>query len=236
MGRHDISSQYVENHFGSMYLTVIALIQGIALATIAEQFFAGSASGQGVDCHRYVFSGLVVFAIWHHFMYGAAFLNWWPSAFDSFIPFGLGASEFAMIQLLNNEDLSRWILATVVLGLFASAAYLNAAVRIRASLFSHLMSDTDATMHVRHVRWCHGVASTLCLVLALCAAVFVRVSQPHRWLMLAPYLLGTHIVVYEFAYTLKIKPFFRRAIGEADNLVAERSEGLRRINMRSATR
>lgn len=60
----------VESIFPGLYLTLIALIQGIALAKLVDKINEPSVVLNQVVWLQITVTGMTIFTIWHHYMYG----------------------------------------------------------------------------------------------------------------------------------------------------------------------
>lgn len=82
-----------------MYLTLLAIIQGVALAALFAKI------DSLLDRHRFhapellmaITIFLTIVALWYEYQMGVMFYNWTAELFDAFIPFMFGVFEFAMI-------------------------------------------------------------------------------------------------------------------------------------------
>ena len=100
----------VEGYFPSIYLTIIALIQGIALSTLAGNFIQEINTGfssSDPNCYvKYIIVSTTIFLTWHHYMYGIIYLKWLPGVFDTLIPLSLGATQFIIAGIYGMQEIN----------------------------------------------------------------------------------------------------------------------------------
>lgn len=209
----------MEGYFPSMYLTVIALGQGIALALLFSPFGLSTSLVLKLNWPKYVVSIIVVLAIWHHYMYGSIFTRWFPDLRDSFLPIALFGSEIFLI-LTTTENLSRdlWPHSIWVLSLFSCLAYANAGYRCDPNFFTRLTSE-DAKLHCRNIRTVHGYyASTFCGILTFVCFFFAIIGQQPKWYSKAIMVIFIiHFTTFEIIYIWRVKKFFRQALRNNDS-------------------
>ena len=210
LSKSNNEAEHLEGYFSSMYLTIIALAQGIAVALLAVPFIESISSGS-FDWSKYAISLVVVLAIWHHYMIGSIFTRWFPDIRDSLLPIALVGSEIFMIETtINKIPATLWIHSIWVVAFIGCLAYANAGYRCDPILFSRL-SLKDSERHCANIKITHGYyAATFCGVislLTLCLAIFEKVPEWYSKLMLLLFIC--HIIVFEIIYSFLVKPFFR---------------------------
>jgi len=91
----------VEDSFRDVYLTLVSIIQGVALGYLV-QVIGPDYRSLGVD-HGARGAAIVAFivAVWQEYMVGATTQAWIPGVLDSLAPFLIGVGEFLMISALS---------------------------------------------------------------------------------------------------------------------------------------
>lgn len=122
----DQLQQRISGLFPAGYLTLISIIQGVALAILFEQVkqdvFSGSsfsyrftAASQALG----VFFAIVM--ITHRYFMLTAMERWMPTHADTFLPYALGSGEAVMALMIGNN--AGWWIALSVLLLAASVSF-----------------------------------------------------------------------------------------------------------------
>jgi len=96
----------VEDSFRDVYLTLVSIIQGVALGYLV-QVIGPDYRSLGVD-HGARGAAIVAFivAVWQEYMVGATTQAWIPGVLDSLAPFLIGVGEFLMISALSASSVS----------------------------------------------------------------------------------------------------------------------------------
>jgi hypothetical protein len=91
-------AELVGSHFPTIYLTVISLLQGIALSIIVPNFITYLDIVENpwshVEVIPMVLMLLIIFIVWHHYAIGIFFLRWFPNIIDTIIPFVVSIGQF----------------------------------------------------------------------------------------------------------------------------------------------
>ena len=216
-------ADFVNTYFGSIYLTIIALLQGIALFQLVPYLIDYFTSQQIRIANLYTVQLflmlLIIFVVWHHYVNGILYLRWFPNIIDALIPFAISISEFFMMSFLkydyktSNINLHMWLQTFACFLIFGSIAYFAAAIRHQADLFTNMMDKKAAMIHGRNIRRFYkraGVAMTL-------QALFsILILITHRdwllWLSLLFFVL--HIIISEYFHIRHIHPAFDKGISE----------------------
>jgi hypothetical protein len=191
----------IEGHFPAIYLTIIALVQGIALSELVKS---------ALDCamlDRFYIAFAVVFLVWHHYMYGVIYLRWFPGMLDTFLPLLLGVTQFLSISAVKEDNPFKWLFFLSLFFFSGALAYLNAAVRAKSMLFYHYGNEISIK-YSKLIFRCHVSASAICLLqfFLICLIAFNIVN--YVWIYLVAVLLIVHITGYEIYYLRKIKPHY----------------------------
>src|SRR5688500_10214080 len=95
------------NYFGAIYLTVISLLQGIALSQLVPEiityFEIAESPWRNIHLIPFLMMLMIIFVVWHHYAIGIFFLRWFPNIIDTFIPFIISIGQFFLISFLNIE-------------------------------------------------------------------------------------------------------------------------------------
>lgn len=116
----------IEGSFREIYLTLMSIIQGVALGVLYQTISDDRASMGPVEWARAAYILLIAVVIWQEYMIGATAWAWVPTVLDSAAPFALGATEFALIFELRAASGPFFVAASVLLtaGVVASCNYL----------------------------------------------------------------------------------------------------------------
>jgi hypothetical protein len=106
--------------FATIYLTLLSIIQGVALADLANVVASGYSQFTVVQWLLVPMNFFSIVSIWNHFMADAISMEWIPSFSDAVLPFCFGAVELVLNHALL-LGLTVWLIG------MASAATLEAA-------------------------------------------------------------------------------------------------------------
>src|SRR5690349_14552429 len=151
------------------FITIISIIQGVALALLAQNTFAKPSALVVVQSVTLM---LVFVAVFYFYLTMSVMLRWAPSFLDSFLPFAIAGLEIPPAFFLGNAaGWSMWLAAlwfVIVAGLWTTAKW---------SPPSHF-----GRRRLAHTRWhqlqhelqliasCGGFALAICGLLAAAAA------------------------------------------------------------------
>jgi hypothetical protein len=216
-------SELVGNYFGSIYLTVISLLQGIALSLLVPlivRFFDKSPNPL-TDYHLVplLLMLLIIFIVWHQYAIGIFYLRWFPNIIDTAIPFMISIGQFFLIYFMTFEHspdemrLHEWHIGFIIFMLCGCVPFFAAAARLDGRLFTNIMFPEAATEHERRVRQFHTLAGWMTLGQGLIALLLLLV-QNHSLLWVSLILFVMYLIFTEY-YTLKfIKPHFEKSMDE----------------------
>lgn len=233
MESNKIEYDLVENHFSAIYLTMIALIQGIVLSTLAggigEDIMQSVQQIEGQSDNnlyflyiflkeypweRYITAFLVIFLVWHHYMYGVIYLRWFPGVLDTLLPLLLGITQFLSIRMIRESNPSMWLFFLSLFFLFGALAYSNAAIKTKAPFFSCYFGNEISIKYSKLITRTHGLAGISCFFLSiLILLATLRGMNQVGWIAV---LLIVHISLYEIFYLMKIKPYYIFMLKEKD--------------------
>jgi hypothetical protein len=146
-------AELIASYFPTIYLTVISLLQGIALSQLVAIIltYLGIVENPWTDIHilPLLLMLLIIFVVWHHYAIGIFFLRWFPNIIDTIIPFAISIGQFVLISYLNiktsvtDMQMEPWMTGFAIFQLLGSGAYFSAAWR-RTDLFANIMSIENA--------------------------------------------------------------------------------------------
>ena len=218
-------SELVGNYFGTIYLTVMSLLQGIVLAQLVPSIirYTELATDPWRDVHLLplVLMLLIIFNIWHHYAIGIFFLRWFPNIIDTIIPFMISLAQFFLVSYLdvndsvNDIDVTAWMKGFAVILLLGCFAYFGAVWRLDADLFTNIMSKENAVIHVIISRKFYKLAGFAVLFQGLFALLIVFL-QKETWLLFSLIFLVIHLILSEYWLLRSVKPHFIKAMDELE--------------------
>jgi hypothetical protein len=143
---HRVLHHKMKDSFAANCLTVLSVIQGVALADLASVAGAGYKQFTLVQWLLVVLTFAILITIWDAYMQQSLIYEWVPDIRDAAIPFAFGALELALNHTIN-LSLSAWLLAFALLSGLVTLANWHAIRRARkedenARLLSLLGSQT----------------------------------------------------------------------------------------------
>lgn len=129
----------IMNSFSAMYLTMISIVQGIALGILFYKVSALVSSGAIFSTFAMTAYALItivttfIFIIltWHSYFWLAAVARWVPLIWDSILFFIFGAFEFMLIESLSSLDTFAWFYLFAIVGFVGGVQYLYNSKRLR---------------------------------------------------------------------------------------------------------
>ena len=218
-------SELVGSYFGTIYLTVISLLQGIVLSQLVPNIikYTELTDNGWSDIHLLplVLMLLIVFTIWHHYAIGIFFLRWFPNIIDTVIPFVISIAQFFLLSYLdiNNSvtdiEITAWTKGFAAILVLGSFGYFGAAFRLEAELFTNIMSRRSADTHVRISKRYYTLAGIAVLCMGLFAILIVLLQKEQLlWISLVIFLM--YIIVSEYFLLRSVKTHFVKALDEFD--------------------
>jgi hypothetical protein len=216
-------SELVGNYFGSIYLTVISLLQGIALSLLVPlivRYFDISASPL-TDHHLVplMLMLLIIFTVWHQYAIGIFYLRWFPNIIDTLIPFMISIGQFFMIYFVTFEQsidemrLVPWTAGFSIFLIAGSVPYYAAALRLDAELFTNIMFYPAAVEHVRRCRQFYMLAGSMMLFQGVFAMIMLLIgAEQLLWVSLL--FFTAHLIITEYLTLTSIKQHFIKAMDE----------------------
>jgi hypothetical protein len=197
--------------FVPAYLTLISIIQGVALATIAGQVEAGYPR---FDVVAWILVGVTLLtyvAVWNEYVQAIATYVWLPNLTDAVVPFVIAVLELFLghFAVLGVAGLQGFVLVQAVTFFAGAGAFMQLAVRAGSP---RAEADNRDVHHIldrhRTARIAQCVDSGL-IGLALWAAS--DVARLERYALVAALAAG----VLEVAYLLGSVPYWNRVLAYA---------------------
>jgi hypothetical protein len=120
-GHHLLVKQRLKDSFSLVYLTLLSVIQGVALADLALIVGAGYQQFTVVRWLLVLVNLGVVITIWHTFTMHITLWCWIPDLRDTVIPFMIGAVELVFNHTIS-LSLSAWLFMMVIIASMAILA------------------------------------------------------------------------------------------------------------------
>lgn len=129
---HDFRTKFLNRArgaHGSVYLTLISIVQGAILGYLLSF----------VDAHRNIgtigwllasITFIIVVLTWNEYVMGVITFDWVPDLLDSFIPFSLGISQYLLVNTIRDNP-TNWFFAQAVFSAVTFTAFLNMYVKAR---------------------------------------------------------------------------------------------------------
>lgn len=111
---HQVLHHRLKDSFAPTYLTVLSVIQGVALADLSSVVVAGYQQFTIVQWPLVVFTFMVLIIIWNQYAMQSSSVHWVPDFRDSAFPFMFGALEL-MLNHTIRLSLSAWIVVLAAL-------------------------------------------------------------------------------------------------------------------------
>jgi len=107
----------VNNYFIQIYLTIIALLQSVALGNLVPHLISYFTSSRNsffnVHTPPLLLTLLIIFIVWHHYVYGIIYLRWFPNILDAVIPFIISITQSFLIAFVEpqntGDNMHQWI-------------------------------------------------------------------------------------------------------------------------------
>jgi len=213
----------IGSHFPTIYLTVISLLQGIALSQLVPNIITYVEIVDNPLSNIYALPLalmlLIIFIVWHHYAIGIFFLRWFPNIIDTIIPFMISIGQFVLISYLTIEtvdtdiQLSAWTKGFAAFLVMGSFAYFAAGFRLEAELFEDLMSKAATLEHVERTKKYFIMAGFSILFQGLFGFLIVFIEMDNL-LIISLVLILAHLVLFEFVMLNSIKPHFIKALDD----------------------
>ncbi|GAA4671411.1 hypothetical protein [Phytohabitans rumicis] len=184
---HAKAIERVEGSFRDVYLTLVSIIQGVALGFLIQAIGADYRD-IGLDkAGRAVAAFLAIVVIWQEYAVGSTMYAWIPGPVDALVPFLLGAGQGVMIAALD-APIAEFLFLTILMWGTGFIAAINYAVHAkRARLATTRESQKVIALHPRTLPILDaiGLTGVICM-LGYCLS---GLPQPHpavfSWLLVA---------------------------------------------------
>jgi hypothetical protein len=120
-GHHLLMKQRLKDSFSLVYLTLLSVIQGVALADLALIVGSGYQEFTVVRWLLVLVNFGVMITIWHTFTMHITLWGWIPDLRDTVIPFMIGAVELVFNHTIS-LSLSSWLFNMVIIASMAMLA------------------------------------------------------------------------------------------------------------------
>lgn len=124
---HLTAVRRIEDSFRDVYLTLVSIIQGVALAFLVQVVGADYRSISIDKAGRITAIFLVIVVVWQEYAVGSTMYAWIPTSVDAFVPFLLGAGEGMMIAAVGGT-IREFLLMTMLTWIAGFVAALNYAI------------------------------------------------------------------------------------------------------------
>lgn len=183
----------VEDSFREVYLTLVSIIQGVALGwlvqTIGPDYRHLTADQIGRALAVFAF----IIAVWQEYMVGSTMFAWVPGVLDSLTPFLLGLGECLAVSAVT-DSISAYLLLTTCTWAVGLLAEVNYYKRVVSSL------DGGINQHAYQVLGAHprtglilgSSGAAVAMILWLCSLFLhgAMTSTVLSWLSAVPALAG----------------------------------------------
>jgi len=112
----------VSPYFAGVYTTLMSIVQGAALATLAFVVFECSLSTATI--FKVIISWLVIGIVWHFYITHIQFVSWRLTPIDTLIPMGFGAWECWLIFSVP-RSMCRFSSALTLIAIWGVLSFLN---------------------------------------------------------------------------------------------------------------
>src|SRR5437764_323407 len=169
-------AELVSNFYSSIYLTLISLLQGIALVLLLPEFITYLRTTHNPFSYftilPFILTLLIVFTIWHHYTFQVLYLKWFPNIIDAILPFIIAITEFFLVSFVTFKtsggkvDVEGWTKTFAAFLLMTSFAYLGI-FRNDVNLFQNIMTKRNALIHNKFNR---KIGIILCIYMLIQAS------------------------------------------------------------------
>jgi hypothetical protein len=125
----EIVARRIKGAFGSTYLTLMSIMQGVALAALATRVAETSGRFDAGDWLVTLDTFLVLVVVWNEYLVAALAFAWIPTFLDSLLPFGLLAAELFLVHAVYG-NLHGWLLAMAGASLVSLGALIYTQLRV----------------------------------------------------------------------------------------------------------
>jgi hypothetical protein len=116
----------VQNSFSGMYLTMLSIIQGVALSFLVSKVFDAQtgvpySSPYGLEyLVMSLLTLLIIIVLWHSYFWLSVIASWVPTIWDSLFMFLIGSTELIAVKSIGNTV---WFYAVAFIAIFGGFQY-----------------------------------------------------------------------------------------------------------------
>ncbi len=118
---HRVIHHKLKDSLSPIYLTLLSVIQGVALADLAVVVAANYQHFSFIHWLLVLFNFGVLIGIWNHYMMNNKLWDWIPDLRDACIPFVVGALELVLNRSIS-VSLSAWLFTFALLYMMGALA------------------------------------------------------------------------------------------------------------------
>ncbi|HEY7343558.1 MAG TPA: hypothetical protein VH591_22005 [Ktedonobacterales bacterium] len=188
--------------FAPAYLTLISIIQGVALSTLAGRIESGSTHFTPVDWIVASTTFLFCLGVWNEYVMGLMIYAAVASLLDAAIPFAVLAIELLLVHFVGGDP--RGYLLAFALGACGGVvAAVHVALRPETRTANRPIHE--ALTPVRQTRFNFSIVSSILLLGAALAYDHVGLRQ-------APMLVAVLVLVNVLVFVLSGVPYWQRVV------------------------
>jgi hypothetical protein len=212
-------SERAKEHFPSVLLTLLSIIQALALELLwnrvhAHDYFWDGGMTAVVGWTQAAVLLLGVFQVWLFYTSIVLRFRWVPAVQDSVLPFAIGILEFSLVDLMGPDTLPLWLVAFALI--FAVSIFASQSVFRRARLDPDNQAFFDATPPVGRRDLVQPVAAVAGLLLL---ALIVWINGGWGWVSLIALLATGGALAHQAEI---VRRFWNQSISlEADTKAPE---------------
>jgi hypothetical protein len=155
--------------FPSAYATLLSIVQGIALGTLAISLVPVWQQREGIELWALLGEGLLTAAalvvVYYNYVWFLLVFRWAPGVLDTVIPFMLGAGEIALASMVGNHF--AWCIAFAVLYGFGGLGFWHTLHRGSRAMFASQMTFRLARRLLIGLAWLSAAGTPLGVIAAL---------------------------------------------------------------------
>ncbi|MGN9913382.1 hypothetical protein ACTMTJ_38165 [Phytohabitans sp. LJ34] len=164
----------VENSFRDIYLTLISIIQGVALGFLVQAVGTDYRHIGADRAGRTAAIFILIVIIWQEYVIGSTMYAWIPRTIDALVPFLLGAGQGLMIAALDGTITEFLFFYTCTIGIGVVAAINYARNATAGELESTRDAQLVIAVHPRLLVWLDSIG----LVLSATLLIYALSSLP----------------------------------------------------------
>lgn len=152
--------------FPTAYVTLLSIVQGIALGVLATAFVPQLQEDNVADIFSLASEALatatVIVVVFYNYVWFLLIFRWSPGALDTVIPFTLGIGEISLSSTIGLH--SFWILLLAVMQVIGALAFVHTLWRASPRMFSERRTLRDTTRLLRILIFILGAGAALALI------------------------------------------------------------------------